>query len=666
MTAVLSPTDPLRRDRVMSSHDDNQINYSSNNGQDWKEKYYEAADMLQETRAELDDFQRSSKELEEELERELDRTEKTMQDLRVKATRAETERDDWKAKFMSLQTTHNTTTTSLQRELDQLRQSYQQIKIHMRELEMGNDDLERNERAVSSSLADAESKYARALEEKILLEHELLDKANMEEEFQRLKDEIRDANLEITVLKDQLAQARVYAKAQTRSSTIDSSSTSAGSSFKPQFPSSAENILSESPPSEFQTSNLIQDAPSTRQFSRSSSESSTQFNTAKNISTSSSMESTAGHSARLKRAGFPPTWNNNPTTPSDRTGTMSRSHSIPTWSPSRLPTSTPRPVVTPRAPADTLANASTSNIASKSRGVQMVSEMRARVRNLEQRLHTRVPRLRMGSVSGRKAEITAATSVASVRDISTAASTPENPRAHLKRRSADLESERKRGCPSPTKAGDTSGWVLIMEDSMSPSPTKDREKERHRFSNPTSSPFSLHTVHKSSSTKTSSTSLTDANLGRTGSRRSQSRLSGDGRDSTSTVSTTSTLPTPTSRPTSPTFLPIPSPGLYNTALPTLKRSTGPTQKRSSLGASGLPAPTSFLQPPNSYRDKHASSTTNKSLPPPPNFMTRSSRPPSALGQSRIGRPAAGRRSVGPDDVNTGRGNGRSRSGSTGA
>ena len=86
---------------------------------------------------------------------------------------------------MSLQTTHNTTTTSLQRELDTLRQDYQKIKVQLRELEMGNDDLERNERAVSSSLADIESKYSRALEEKILLEHELLDKANLEEECQR-------------------------------------------------------------------------------------------------------------------------------------------------------------------------------------------------------------------------------------------------------------------------------------------------------------------------------------------------------------------------------------------------------------------------------------------------------------------------------------------------
>ena len=92
---------------------------------------------------------------------------------------------------MSLQTNHNTTTTSLQRELDTLRQEHQHLKIQFRDLEMGNDDLERNERAVSCSLADMEAKYSRALEEKILLEHELLEKASLEEESQRLRDELR-------------------------------------------------------------------------------------------------------------------------------------------------------------------------------------------------------------------------------------------------------------------------------------------------------------------------------------------------------------------------------------------------------------------------------------------------------------------------------------------
>ena len=88
---------------------------------------------------------------------------------------------------------HNTTTTSLQRELDTLRKDYQQIKVQLRELEMGNDDLERSERAISSSLADSEARYTRTLEEKILLEQDLFNKAAIEEDSQRLKDELRGA-----------------------------------------------------------------------------------------------------------------------------------------------------------------------------------------------------------------------------------------------------------------------------------------------------------------------------------------------------------------------------------------------------------------------------------------------------------------------------------------
>lgn len=44
---------------------------------------------------------------------------------------------------------------------------------------------------MASSLEDLEQKYARALEEKILLEHELQDKASLEEDMQRLRDELR-------------------------------------------------------------------------------------------------------------------------------------------------------------------------------------------------------------------------------------------------------------------------------------------------------------------------------------------------------------------------------------------------------------------------------------------------------------------------------------------
>lgn len=71
--------------------------YSSGTS-DWKAKYNEVADMLAETRAELDEFHSSSKELEEELIKEIDRTEKAQQDLKVKVARSEAERDEWKVR----------------------------------------------------------------------------------------------------------------------------------------------------------------------------------------------------------------------------------------------------------------------------------------------------------------------------------------------------------------------------------------------------------------------------------------------------------------------------------------------------------------------------------------------------------------------------------------
>jgi hypothetical protein len=56
--------------------------------------------MLAEARNELDDFVHSSKELEEELLRELERTEKTQKELKDKISRVESDRDDWKVRLL--------------------------------------------------------------------------------------------------------------------------------------------------------------------------------------------------------------------------------------------------------------------------------------------------------------------------------------------------------------------------------------------------------------------------------------------------------------------------------------------------------------------------------------------------------------------------------------
>ncbi len=78
---------------------DNSCNsYASNDAEYWKAKYQDEADRLAETLSDLDEFQRSSKELEDELEKDLERNEKAQQESRVKAAKAETERDEWKVR----------------------------------------------------------------------------------------------------------------------------------------------------------------------------------------------------------------------------------------------------------------------------------------------------------------------------------------------------------------------------------------------------------------------------------------------------------------------------------------------------------------------------------------------------------------------------------------
>jgi len=560
-------------------------------------------------------------------------------------------------KFMSLQTQHNTNVASLQRELDQLRQEHQKAKIQLRELELGNDDLERNERAISSSLQDTEAKYSRALEEKILLEHELLDKANVEAESQRLRDELRgasftwqvfdsdsliplalDANEEVAILKEKLSQ-------RNSRFSVDSAEES---SKPPSTPSTSthtsdDDLLRTAPPPGIKLSDLtptVATMPTTRP---------------RPISLNSS------HSAFLQRTPR----SHMSTPPGVLSGALARSNTTSRLSPTpkskRLKPPTPRPISTRNiSVASTNSTASAATTTSRSKGVQMVSEMRAKVRNLEQRIHTRVPRLRMGSMSKATAPVMAQSD------------TMTNVSGSSTGYSEDLEStivaRRSAASPERKKPAGDSGWVLIMEDS----PMKDAMKEARssresrRDSNPFSSSYRVppssynNSTSPTSITSTRSSSALSQSVKSSGIRRPRSRLSSDGRTSTSTVSST---PTSVSRPTTPTFLPIASAHLHNSTIGT-KRSVGPSPapqisgplpKRGSAGltsSSNTPSP-SMLPPSQMLKFKPKSKLP--SLNP--------------LGQSRMGKPS-GRRSTGPESLNvealTALDLGRSRSGSTSA
>jgi nuclear distribution protein NudE len=366
---------------------------------------------------------------------------------------------------------------------------------------------------------------------------------------------------------------------------------------------------------------------------------------------------------------------------------LARSSTLPSLNQLRVPS--PRT----RLPTSSNASAGSTNSATvvvapapKSKGVQMVSEMRARVKVLEQKIHTRVPRLRMGSLSGRPNGNTPVMSPVATE----ASSSANSSRSVLRTTGAGDRGvpQRRNADEIETKASsDTSGWVLIMEDS--PSPAKDNDRDRRRVSSPSAPTAFRHIASTSTVSPTLGVNKTSPLTQSTGIRRPQSRLS---TASLSTATTTSSIPTPSSRPATPTFLPVPTAGLYGHAstagMSGLKRSTGPNTgayaqaKRSSLGSSAAMSPTegsfglrerpttmpppqrptpgplssNYLKPPDrpindikglpQLPSIHANITMR-----PPSKLPASGTSTNMLGQSRIGRPSSGssgRRSTGGD------------------
>ncbi|KAF9580154.1 hypothetical protein BGW38_003312 [Lunasporangiospora selenospora] len=156
---------------------------------------------LNETRLALEEFQESSKELEEELEKEIESTEKRYNEIKIRNESMRQEVDDWKEKYQQSTKMSNTTINQLTRQLEELKQQTDMFIKKERELEQDNDDLERKGRAASWSLQEMERKYNVALERTAFLEHEITSKITMSDELQRLKDELRDANVELAVMK---------------------------------------------------------------------------------------------------------------------------------------------------------------------------------------------------------------------------------------------------------------------------------------------------------------------------------------------------------------------------------------------------------------------------------------------------------------------------------
>jgi hypothetical protein len=320
-----------------------------------------------------------------------------------------------------------------------------------------------------------------------------------------------------------------------------------------------------------------------------------------------------------------------------------------------------------RTPSSRNTSSTSSNVtvipvtASRNKGVQMVSEMRARVRNLEQKIHTRVPRLRMGSLTGRSTANTVATlAVATGTSSSKALSKADDQGGRMSNRhSLDIEVEKR----------DKSGWVLVMEDS----PPKPNRADRRRASSPIPQPGKASSAFKVPALPLSSApppSLTTSKLNAlaqstSNANPSRPRLSTGSLGNTWTASS---IPTPTSRSATPTATMLPLPSGLSASISTSSAKQGASvapssyaySKRSSLGSStallsssttlsnfGLPRSTS-MQPPSFIPDRkndNARSSVSGRPMTSPSVAQPSNSSISTLSRSRIGRSSMSARST---------------------
>lgn len=167
----------------------------------WKEKAAEYKEEQNNTQTQFDEFVDDSKELEAELESQLEQAEKKISDLSKIKQSMELENDKLKDRLQATTDELNFTVSSLQDEVSDYSGKITDLQKYVRELEHNNDDLERGNRAMMCSLEDFEKKLNEAIEKNALLENEVEDKAGLQEMVQRLKDESRDLHTELSTIR---------------------------------------------------------------------------------------------------------------------------------------------------------------------------------------------------------------------------------------------------------------------------------------------------------------------------------------------------------------------------------------------------------------------------------------------------------------------------------
>ncbi|PHH55439.1 Nuclear distribution protein nudE -like protein 1 [Ceratocystis fimbriata CBS 114723] len=157
---------------------------------------------------ELAEFRESSRELEAELEKDIELAEKRERTLKERAETLGFEVEEWKRKYKESKAEASSSQQTLEKEITSLRDTNRKIQLRLREIEVANDDYERQARNTTSSLEDMESKYNQVIERSVMLEEEMKFSEQEREqsriETQRLKAELNDLKIEAELLQDKV------------------------------------------------------------------------------------------------------------------------------------------------------------------------------------------------------------------------------------------------------------------------------------------------------------------------------------------------------------------------------------------------------------------------------------------------------------------------------
>jgi len=174
----------------------------------WKSCAIRLQAALRDERQSLEEFRIDSREYEGELEHNISLLEAQVKELRGAVGLLQLEIDHWKSKYQDEKKESHRTIESLQREMNFLREQQQSFIERTRNLELDNDDLERHGREALSTIRDLESRLGQITERNAFLEKEFEIKRKLVVVVQRLKDELRDLQLEVSVLRSKKGTLR--------------------------------------------------------------------------------------------------------------------------------------------------------------------------------------------------------------------------------------------------------------------------------------------------------------------------------------------------------------------------------------------------------------------------------------------------------------------------